>query len=310
MSEISVIVPVYKVEKYLKRCVDSILSQTFTGFEIVLVDDGSPDGCPALCDGLAENDGRIKVIHKKNGGLSSARNAGIDYVLKNSSSEWITFIDSDDWVHPDMFGLLHGAVKEHGVKVAACGVMPCEGETEFPGFDGVFEKLPAETYYMGKSYTMIACAKLYHISCFKKIRYPVGKMHEDEFITHRIIYLNSECANTDFPLYYYFQNPASLVGSNWTPKRLDAFEAFESQISFFKKHRFLYSYGQAAETYAYLIHKTYVTIKNEYPRYSRYLKYVRRKMKWLLKKHGKNMNVSPDSHPHYYEMLAPERVSE
>ena len=101
MPTISVIVPVYKVEKYIHRCVDSILSQTFTDFELILVDDGSPDNCGKICDEYAEKDIRIHVIHQENGGLSAARNAGIDWVFANSDSEWITFIDSDDWVHPE-----------------------------------------------------------------------------------------------------------------------------------------------------------------------------------------------------------------
>ena len=100
MATVSIVVPVYKVEKYLKRCVDSILAQTFTDYELILVDDGSPDNCPEICDELAEKHSQIYVIHQKNGGLSAARNSGIEWALKNSESEWITFIDSDDWIHP------------------------------------------------------------------------------------------------------------------------------------------------------------------------------------------------------------------
>ena len=98
---ISVIVPVYKVEKYLHRCVDGILSQSFTDFKLILVDDGSPDDCGKICDDYAKKDNRISVIHKENGGLSSARNAGLDWVFANSKSEYVTFIDSDDWVDTD-----------------------------------------------------------------------------------------------------------------------------------------------------------------------------------------------------------------
>ena len=95
--KVSAIVPVYNVEKYIYRCVDSILNQTFSDFELILVDDGSPDNCPQICDEYAKKDSRIKVIHKENGGLSSARNAGLDI----ASGEWISFIDSDDWIHKD-----------------------------------------------------------------------------------------------------------------------------------------------------------------------------------------------------------------
>ena len=117
MPLISVIVPIYKVKEYLNRCVDSILSQTFTSFELVLVDDGSPDECGEICDDYAIKDDRIIVIHQSNKGLSEARNTGIDWAMKNSDSEWLTFVDSDDWIHPDYLRLLYdSAIKTNADK--------------------------------------------------------------------------------------------------------------------------------------------------------------------------------------------------
>ena len=113
MSNISVIVPVYKVERYIRRCVDSILTQTYPDFEVVLVDDGSPDGCGRICDFYAQNDGRVHVIHQKNGGLSAARNAGIDWVTANSDSRWIAFVDCDDWVHDEFLRKLYSAAEQN-----------------------------------------------------------------------------------------------------------------------------------------------------------------------------------------------------
>ena len=127
MPTISIIVPVYKVEKYIHRCVDSILGQTFTDFELILVDDGSPDGCPAICDKYAANDSRIHVIHQQNGGLSAARNAGIDWAFANSDSQWLSFIDSDDWVHPEYLQRLLDAALGHDVSVSICGYEQTEG---------------------------------------------------------------------------------------------------------------------------------------------------------------------------------------
>lgn len=111
MPEISVIVPVYKVEKFLHRCVDSLLCQSFESFELILVDDGSPDHSGAICDTYAEKDPRIHVIHQKNGGLSAARNTGIDFVMANSNSHWLAFVDSDDWVHPDFLKRLYSVAE-------------------------------------------------------------------------------------------------------------------------------------------------------------------------------------------------------
>ena len=121
MSEISVIVPVYKVEQFLHRCVESILRQSFYNFELILVDDGSPDSCGEICDAYAAGDNRIHVIHQKNGGLSAARNTGIDYVMKSSDSHWIAFVDSDDWIHPDYLKVLYTTAQKTCCKISACG---------------------------------------------------------------------------------------------------------------------------------------------------------------------------------------------
>jgi glycosyltransferase involved in cell wall biosynthesis len=122
MPAISVIVPVYKVEKYIHRCVDSILGQTFTDFELILVDDGSPDSCGAICDEYAAKDSRV-VIHQENGGLSAARNAGIEWSFDHSNSGWMTFIDSDDWVHPQYLELLHRACLENGTALRSVSML-------------------------------------------------------------------------------------------------------------------------------------------------------------------------------------------
>ena len=118
---VSVIVPVYKVEKYIHRCVDSILSQTFRQFELILVDDGSPDNCSTICEEYALVDDRIRVIHRENGGLSAARNSGIEWVLANSDSQWLTFIDSDDWIHPQFLEVLVHGVQLSGAQVGMVG---------------------------------------------------------------------------------------------------------------------------------------------------------------------------------------------
>ena len=118
MADISIIVPVYKVEKYLHRCINSILKQTYQKFELILIDDGSPDNCGNICDEFAEKDQRIHVIHQENGGLSAARNSGIDWAFANSCSKWLTFIDSDDWVHPQYLEVLLYAATKFNVSVS------------------------------------------------------------------------------------------------------------------------------------------------------------------------------------------------
>lgn len=238
MPKISVIVPVYKVEKYINRCVDSILAQSFEDFELILVDDGSPDNCGRICEEYAAKDRRIHVLHRKNGGLSAARNTGIDWVFKYSDSEWLTFIDSDDWVHSEYLEILYKAVIVHQVPVSICGYQETFGETPIIPTEqrSVVKRSTQKFYLEHTSNATIACGKLYYKRCFEKLRYPVGKIHEDEYVTYRILFRFPEVAVTEAPLYAYYINQEGITKSAWNPKRMDIFCAFEQQISFFKKN--------------------------------------------------------------------------
>ena len=144
MPKISVIVPVYKVEKYLNRCVDSILAQTLSDFELILVDDGSPDNCGIICDDYQSKDNRVVVIHKENGGLSDARNKGIERALTNGESEWITFIDSDDYVNERYLELLFSAAINNQVDLSCCGLKKFNGDSAVGEFDGEYNVFIAE----------------------------------------------------------------------------------------------------------------------------------------------------------------------
>ena len=260
MALISVVVPVYNVEKYIHQCIDSILSQTFTDLELILVDDGSPDRCPQICDRYAEQDQRIHVIHQKNGGLSAARNAGIDWAFANSDSQWITFVDSDDWVHPELLEHLYRAAQKLKTSVSVCSYLETIDSCLVADIPKVsYELWDVESFYVEKNInSIIAWAKLYRKSCFSDIRYPVGKIHEDEYITHQILFAHDKLAFVPEALYYYRINSNGITKSNWTLKRLDAFPAFESQILFFKQHNFQRAKKRAVYKYIGLIEYTYV----------------------------------------------------
>ena len=255
MAAISVIVPVYKVESYLHRCVGSILAQSFSDFELILVDDGSPDRCPQLCDEYARQDRRIHVIHQENGGLSAARNAGIDWVFQNSQSLWLAFVDSDDWVSPDYLRLLYQAAAETGCRLSACGLARTAGEELPPATQGAIRKLRAEDYYCSKTIhggvTAVAWNKLYHRSLFENLRYPPGKLHEDEFTTYLAVYEAGEVAVVAENLYAYYQNPQGIMLSSWSPRRLDLLEAVQEQIAFAQAHGHRALLGKAVEQYLY-----------------------------------------------------------
>ena len=227
MDLISIIVPVYKVEKYLDKCIESIVNQTYKNLEIILVDDGSPDNCGVMCDAWAEKDSRIKVIHKENGGLSDARNAGMEI----ATGKYIGFVDSDDCIAPEMYELLHGRIVADGSDIAACGVeMVWEDGTESRMLtrqgDCVLDTCAAMEAVIDESWLkQPVWYKLYKTDLVRDIRFPVGKYHEDVFWTWRAVARAAKVSVFDTPCYFYLQRSSSIMGEKYSLKRLDGLEA-------------------------------------------------------------------------------------
>lgn len=224
---ISVIVPIYKVEPYLKRCLDSLLAQTYTKFELILVEDGSPDRCGEICEDYARRDPRIRVIHKRNGGLSDARNAG----LAAAAGEYIAFVDSDDWVSPDYLRVLLEVLETSGSEICECEMRRTAGEEdeeycvpdaspEIYGTEEALKELICDSVFHQHVWN-----KLYKKCCLENVLFPVGKMNEDEFWTYRVFGNADRIAKTNQVLYYYFQRGGSIMGETYNMKRLDALEA-------------------------------------------------------------------------------------
>ena len=239
MPKISIIIPVYKVEKYLDRCVQSVLNQSFSDFEVILVDDGSPDQCPRLCEKYKEQDERVVVLHRQNGGLSAARNSGLHWVIENSNSEWVTFIDSDDWI--DMFYLdaLYNAAILHNCNVAVANFKRvCEFQSCETSSYQIREINTVDFFREQRVNAVIAWGKLFKKSEFLMLSFPEGKIHEDEFTTYKILFRYKTIAWIEQPLYFYFQNENGIMAEHWTPKRLFQIEALTEQIAFFKKSGF------------------------------------------------------------------------
>ena len=232
MAQITVIVPVYRVEGCLRQCVDSILAQSFRDFELVLVDDGSPDGSGALCDSYAQSDSRVVVLHRENGGLSAARNTGIDWAMANSQSQWLHFVDSDDWLHPHALQRLLEANLELGTAVSACGsYMVWDRAQLLEDTGSPARKITPEQYALECEWqAATAWGKLYRKDLFQNRRYPMGKLSEDMFVTPFILFELEALALIEEPLYAYFQSGSSITGSAWTPRRMDALEGYEAEL--------------------------------------------------------------------------------
>ena len=238
---ISVIVPVYKIEQYLDRCAQSIVTQSYDNLEIILVDDGSPDNCGVMCDAWAARDSRIRVIHKKNGGLSDARNAGI----RASTGEYVVFVDSDDFIEPQMIEKLYTAAVKYDVPLAICRVHCMDdlgnptGESDglcMPGECLDAEQLLPLFYQASGQFYIVAWNKLYHRSLLKGELFPVGKWHEDEFVAAQIIWNAQRIALVDHVGYYYITKRAgSIMSVQNDPRRLDALEALLERYRFYQQ---------------------------------------------------------------------------
>lgn len=238
MPTISVIIPVYKVELYIHRCVDSILNQTYTDFELIMVDDGSPDNCGAICDEYAEKDSRIHVIHQENGGLSAARNAGIDWAFANSDSRWLAFIDSDDWIHKDYLKILRINAEQHRVDISACSFYQTDSDVEDETIttQNIYCAKPEPAYCENYPFFMSACAKIYRKRLFSGVRFPVGKIHEDCYITQIPLFSAGKVAVSTAQLYYYYCNQNSITRQEWSEKRMQEVEAHEARLAWLEQH--------------------------------------------------------------------------
>lgn len=239
MSElVTIIVPVYKVEEYLSRCVDSILSQTYTNLEILLINDGSPDNCGEICEEYAKLDNRIRVVHKKNGGLSDARNVGLEL----AKGDYITFLDSDDWIHSEYIKMLYEILSSTQSDISICNFVKTSVENvsvnNLNTEEVVYSNIEALEQMYGELNIQIITAwgKLFKKGLFDNIRFPVGRIHEDEFTTYKLIYKANKIVLTNAELLYYWQRNDSIMGTGFNLKhKLDLIDAYTERAQFFQQ---------------------------------------------------------------------------
>ena len=253
MPKISVIVPVYKAEAYLDACIDSILSQTFSDYEILLVDDGSPDNCGRICEEYAAKYDCISVIHQENQGQAAARN----HALPLAKGQWICFVDSDDLIHPQMLDVLYHAVLESGAPVSQCGYL--EAETLPEDFrrerEAKFEILPMNEETLVHLHdadeypAWIACAKLIRRDLIEAYPFREGRVYEDNEAVCRWVCKGGSLARTGEALYFYRGNPESTTKAAFRLKRLDYLWALESIIGFYTELGYLQMRKRFADRY-------------------------------------------------------------
>lgn len=239
---ISVVIPVYNTEKYLKQCIDSVLNQTYHELEIILIDDGSTDNSGKICDEYAVKDARIYVIHQKNGGLSQARNSGIEF----SHGQYLIFIDSDDYINKQMIEKLYHAIKETKADLGICDfdfyyeedsqipykqcISPIKSEI-LSTQDAVNKLLLDEGWFY-----IVAWNKIYKRELWDNLRFPIGFIHEDEAVIHRILIQCRRVVSIDEKLYYYRQIPGSIMHSGVDKRHLDYYSALADRLIVLNKN--------------------------------------------------------------------------
>lgn len=241
---ISVVVPIYNVEKYLSRCVESILNQTYKNLEIILVDDGSPDACPQICNEFQEKDPRIRVIHQENAGLSAARNTGIKY----ATGAYIAFVDSDDYIDENMYEVMYEDIQKNVADLCICDIC-CVNEAGEKIREENIESLFANKVYTSEEMMKRVCGiesstwrytpawnKLYKKEVFDSYQFVAGKIHEDEFAIHHTIHNCEKISVVPDKLYYYVQRENSIMNSSFSIKKFDAALAFWDRYIFVKKY--------------------------------------------------------------------------
>ena len=232
-KKVSIIVPCYKVEQYLPTCIKSVLNQSYTDWELILVDDGSPDRSGAICDDYAKRDNRIKVIHKPNGGLSDARNAGLDIM----TGDFVAFLDSDDFWHTDYLKIMMNLLQKYDADIVQCK-WTRGNESVFPQITITEEaicKTGPEAMASGL-FDVMMCMKLFRKDVIEGIKMPVGIINEDDWTSWKICYRAKRFVSTQSKLYYYTFNQQGICATKSRSLNLSYFGAFAEKAAFFKEH--------------------------------------------------------------------------
>lgn len=292
MPQVSIIVPVYKAEAYLPSCIHSILNQTFQDFEILLVDDGSPDRSGAICEEYAARDSRITVIHQENQGQAAARN----HAMKLAKGEWICFVDSDDLIHPQMVEFLYNAATQSGAGISMCQMLESQSLPEGfcqhtePGYETLTmdEETLVRMLDAGEYPSWVACAKLIRREYIEKYPFRIGRVYEDNEAVCRWVCWAGKLARMEHKLYFYRTNPESTTQKAFSVKRLDYLWALESILRFYDGLGFAALRERFLDIYADMVAGYYITCLQDLNRPD-LAKNIKRNLK-LLKKAGISLN--------------------
>lgn len=307
MSKISVIVPVYNVEKYICRCIDSILLQKFTDFELILVDDGSPDNCGEICDKYAIIDKRVRVLHQKNGGVSRARNNAMEI----AQGEYITFVDSDDWLDCCYLDRLYTIAIQNNADTVISSIKRVDHESKIePIIGDEYKKLSNREAieYCGRlndEKFRAVLAKLVRKSIVKKYPFPEGrKWSEDTDVVYKWYWKSEKIIDINDQLYYYWNNPEGVTNNVDYRVRLGEIETLEELLPFLKQNGFDELYGKFVMSYVNNLSFQYGMAIKEY-KDKKLATQLKKKLKKTIRKNKKLKLLNWETHKHIYEILYP-----
>ena len=306
--KISVIVPVYKCEQYIHRCVNSILNQTFSDFELILVDDGSPDNCGEICEDYAKKDFRVKVIHQVNGGQAAARNNGV----KEAQGEWLHFVDSDDMIHPKTLEILYKTAIDNDVKLSMCSAfqgenIPDDFSKNFDVTANILNMDEENIFHLCKNekyYYWVVWGKLLHKSIFLKYPLTEGRIYEDNAIVCKWLHEAKKVAVIPSPLYFYYINTSSTTKKDFTEKQLDILWAFEEQISFFHSLDYEKITEHLASYYFEISANMYYRAKHK-GNNKKHIKIIKEHKKHIEKTYSKYIHLDTEKKLYIYEKTNP-----
>lgn len=308
MPIISVIVPVYNTEAYLDCCVQSILAQTMADFELILIDDGSPDRCGEMCDTYANTDSRVRVIHQKNAGQAAARNRALNI----AQGEFIAFVDSDDYIHPQMFEILLNNAQKWGATISVgCCQMVSNSIVPTP-----ITTLTTTRRATGADFLRhclinsvdkkpwILCDKIFHHSCFQTIRMPEGRIYEDNSVVYRLLYEADVVADCDHILYYYYQNPDSTMNQSFKLKHLDWLKVLEEMIPYFEEKQDQILVDKLNKSYLFALTDLYRKVKTHLNEPAA-LAELKGKLEKQYAQETEKYPITIKTHPNVIEILRP-----
>ena len=239
MNKISIVIPIYNVENYLPQCLDSVINQTYKNLEIILVNDGSTDTCPQICDEYAAKDSRITVIHQENGGSAKTRNKG----LQKATGDFISFVDSDDFISENFYQKLFNILIENNAEIVECSYRTFDTELELqriikPTYriTGNYETEKALELLMKEYLKQVVWNKIYRREILADIKFPVGKFIDDEYWTYKVFGNAKKIVKIPDVMYFYRQQEGSIMGKEYSIKRLDGLTALQERIDYMKEN--------------------------------------------------------------------------